>query len=76
VAARAGTTTVAYRDRAGTPVSSNQPDRIRTYGAGGGYHLGQDIRIGVNIDQQRRTSPTRGHSYEGLRLWTAVTYGL
>jgi hypothetical protein len=76
VAVRGGTTTVAYRDRGGTPVSGSKPDRTRMYGAGVGYHLGQDIRIGVNIDQQMRTSPIGGHSYEGLRVWTAVTYGL
>jgi hypothetical protein len=76
VAVRTGTTTVAYRDRAGTPVSGSQPDRTRMYGGGFGYHLGQDIRIGVNVDQQKRTSPTQGHSYDGLRIWSALSYGL
>ena len=76
VAARTGTATLAYRDRGGAQVSGNEPDRTRMYGGGVGYHLGQDIRIGVNIDQQKRTSPTQGHSYEGLRLWTAISYGL
>jgi hypothetical protein len=76
VAIRAGTATVAYRDRGGTSAPGNRPDRTRLYGAGIGYHMGEDIRIGVNIDQQKRTSPIGGHSYEGLRVWTAVTYGL
>lgn len=76
VAARAGTTTVAYRDRGGAPTAVSQPDRTNVYGGGVGYHLGQDIRIGVNADQQKRTSPTVGHGYEGLRLWMAVSYGL
>jgi hypothetical protein len=76
VAARTGTTTVAYRDREGIPVSGSPPDRTRLYGGGFGYHLGQDIRIGVNVDSQRRTSPTQGHSYDGWRVWTAFSYGL
>jgi hypothetical protein len=76
VAARAGVTTVAYRDRGGVPTAGKQPDRTNIYGGGVGYHLGQDIRIGVNADQQKRTSPTPGHGYEGLRLWMAVSYGL
>jgi hypothetical protein len=77
VAVRAGRANLAYRDRAGTPVAaSDQPDRTLIRGAGVGYHLGQDIRIGVNVDQQKRTSPIQGHSYEGLRLWTSVSYGL
>jgi hypothetical protein len=76
IAVRAGTATVAYRDRTGTSVSATRPDRTRMYGAGVGYHLGRDTRIGVNVDQQGRTSPTSGHSYEGFRIWTAVSYGL
>jgi hypothetical protein len=76
VTVRAGTVTVAYRDHAGARVSANRPDRTHMYGGGVGYHLGQDLRIGVNVDQQGRTSPTRGHSYDGFRIWTAVSYGL
>lgn len=76
VALRTGATTVEYRDRVGAPIAvDNRPDRVRANGAGIGYHLGQDIRIALNIDQQKRTSSVKGHSYEGFRIGTAITYG-
>ena len=76
LAGRAGTALLAYRHRGGAQVSESQPDRTRTLGGGFGYRLGQDIRIGVNVDHQKRTSPTQGHGYDGLRIWTSVGYGL
>ena len=50
-------------------------DRYRLYGGGVGYHLGRDIRIGVNVDRQHRTSPVRSRDYDGYRIGSSITYG-
>lgn len=76
VVARIGAQQLDYRGRAVAllePVS--RTDTVRSYGLGVGYHLGQDLRVGVNVDQQKRGSPLADHRYEGLKFGTAVTYG-
>jgi hypothetical protein len=76
VALRYGATQMAYRDRAGfTVAAQDRVDHFRSYGIGFGYHLGQDIRVAVNFDQQKRTSAARDRSFEGLKVGTAVTVG-
>jgi hypothetical protein len=50
-------------------------DRYRLYGAGIGYHVGREVRIGFNVDRQHRTSPVRSRDYDGYRLGTSITYG-
>ena len=55
--------------------SPNRVDHIKTYGAGVGYHLGRDMRIGFNVDQQNRDSPLTARQYKGLVYGFAVTYG-
>lgn len=76
VVGRAGAQQLAYRDRAGAVIlASNRADRVRTYGGGVGYHMGRDLRIGVNIDHYKRTSPLSNRQYEGLMFGTSVTYG-
>jgi hypothetical protein len=73
---RVGQARLEYRDRAGTAVAvSNRLDHIETYGGGFGYHIGRDMRIGFNIDQNRRLSPVTDRQYQGLRYGIAVTYG-
>jgi hypothetical protein len=54
---------------------SDRVDHIETYGGGFGYHIGRDMRIGVNVDQNLRLSPVSGRQYRGLRYGIAVTYG-
>jgi hypothetical protein len=74
--ARLGASRLAYRDRAGIAVEvSNRVDNIRSYGAGVGYHMGKELRIGFNVDQQHRISDVSRRQYDGLRYGTAVTYG-
>jgi hypothetical protein len=74
---RAARYTLAYRDRDGAPIPfADRVDKMRSYGAGVGYHIGRDLRIGVNVDKQRRDSELPLHSYEGLRFGTSITYGL
>jgi hypothetical protein len=73
---RVGAARLEYRDRAGTVVAvSDRVDHIETYGGGFGYHIGRDMRIGVNVDQNLRLSPVSGRQYRGLRYGIAVTYG-
>ncbi len=77
VVARAGTQHLAYRDRAGTTVAvPERTDRVYTFGAGAGYHVGTDLRIGFTLDKQKRTSDQIFRSYEGLRFGVSITYGL
>ncbi len=77
VVGRLGVQSLAYRDRAGfvAPVS-DRVDTIRTYGAGVGYRLGKDIRLGFNVDQSRRISDVASRRYSAFKFGTAVTYGL
>ena len=52
VVGRYGAQRLSYRDRAGALVkAANRVDNVTSYGFGFGYHLGRDLRIGVNIDQ-------------------------
>lgn len=77
VVGRLGVQSLAYRDRAGTAVLvSDRVDSVRTYGAGVGYHLGKDLRLGFNVDHSRRVSDLARREYSGFRFGTAVTYGL
>lgn len=85
VQGRAGLQWLAYRESVGPNFSSgvegginalgDRTDRYRTFGGGIGYHLGREIRIGFNVDRQRRTSPLQSRDYEGYRLGTSITYG-
>jgi hypothetical protein len=76
VVARAGIEHLAYRDRAGATLPApDRTDRVLSYGGGLGYHMGKDVRIGVNIDQETRTSPISNREYKGLRVGTSITYG-
>jgi hypothetical protein len=76
VVGRIGTNQLDYRDRVGAVVAvSQRVDHVKSHGGGVGYHLGRDMRIGFNIDQQRRISAVDSRQYSGLRYWFAVTYG-
>ena len=77
VAGRLGFQSLAYRDRAGAVLTvADRVDRVRTYGAGVGYHLSRDLRVGVNVDRSQRDSDVAFRQYRGLRIGTTVTYGL
>jgi putative beta-barrel porin BBP2 len=76
VVARAGAERMEYRDRAGAIVlDPNRTDRVRSYGGGVGYHIGSDLRVGVNLDRQQRLSDVTSRRYDGLRFGASVTYG-
>src|SRR5206468_3198122 len=57
IVARGGLQQLDYRNRVGAVVTfPDRQDHIRAYGAGLGYHLGKDTRIGFNIDWTERKS--------------------
>jgi hypothetical protein len=65
-----------YQARAGAVVGvSERTDHIRMYGAGIGYRMGREVRLGFNVDQWNRTSAVEARRYHGLRFGTSVTYG-
>ena len=73
---RFGVHRLDYRDRAGAAIDvSNLTDFVHTYGGGLGYRLGTDVRLGLNIDWERRTTAVQGRDYDGLRYGMALTYG-
>lgn len=74
--ARTGVQRLAYRVAEG--FSNALPHRVDTYalvGAGLGYHMTSDMRIGFNIDRERRQSPVQRRDYLGYRTGISVTYG-
>lgn len=75
VVVRGGLGRLEYRDRVGAAVpASNRVDRVQSYGGGVGYHLGRDVRIGVNADHNRRDSAVDARQYQGWLYGVAVTY--
>jgi hypothetical protein len=77
IVGRVGVQSLAYRDRVGAVgIIFDRVDHVHTYGVGVGYHMGKDVRIGFNIDQNRRISDLASRRYSGLRFGTAVTYGM
>ena len=53
-----------------------QRNKFEVSGGGVGIHLGQELRLGFNIDKERRTSVLPEREYRGLKYGTSVTYGL
>jgi hypothetical protein len=73
---RGGWQTLAYRDRPGALVPvSNRTDTVRTIGGGAGYHFASDLRIGINVERQRRVSDVSLREYDALRIGASVSYG-
>ena len=75
--ARAGAQRLKYQTRSGADVTEpDRTDHVRLYGIGFGTHLGQDVRLGFNVDWERRTSVLANREYKGLRYGSSLTYGL
>jgi hypothetical protein len=73
---RLGLQRLAYRAADSVPGAlSARTDNFRLFGGGIGYHLGREVRLGVNVDRQRRTSPLHLRDYDGYRIGTSITYG-
>ena len=76
VVGRAGLQQLAYRDRVGAAVLiADRVDHVRSYGGGIGYHASNGLRIGFNVDENRRISGLDSRRYSGLVAGTSVTYG-
>jgi hypothetical protein len=76
VVARGGRQRLAYRTRTDATVPfANRADRVDSYGGGFGIHLGQDLRLGFNVDQEQRRSLVLDRRYSGLKYGTSLTYG-
>ena len=67
---------LAYRNRAGVEVKvPDRTDRVVTYGIGLGLHMGKDLRLSFNVDQNNRRTQLLEHQYEKFLVGTALTYG-
>jgi putative beta-barrel porin BBP2 len=76
VVVRGSTATLAYRDREGAAVLvQDRVDTVNSYGAGVGYHIGRDARLGFNVDNTTRSSDLPGRRYNNLTFGSSVTYG-
>jgi hypothetical protein len=76
VRGRTGVQRLAYRALVGVPdLLTDRVDRFELLGAGIGYRIGRDVRLGMDLDRERRTSPVRRRAYEGYRTGLSVTYG-
>lgn len=73
---RASYARLSYTDRSGAFVQvAGMIDRIEAYGGGVGYHFGPDLRLGFNVDEQRRTSPIGLRDYHGFVIGMSATFG-
>jgi hypothetical protein len=55
--------------------TAGRVDHVQRYGAGLGYRISPDTRVGVDLDYYRRESAAAGRQYDSLRAGTSVTYG-
>jgi len=74
VQGRAGTQRLAY-EAARDFAAIERVDRYSLVGGGIGYRFGRDLRLGFNVDRERRRSPLQSREYAGYRAGTSVTYG-
>jgi O-antigen ligase len=75
VQGRAGLLRLAYRPAAGSVGLPNRLDRFELLGTGFGYRLGRDMRLGFDVDRERRTSPIQQRTFLGYRSGVSITYG-
>lgn len=65
-----------YRDRAGAVIPvPDRIDRVTTVGIGLGFHMGKDLRLSFNVDQNNRDTQVLEHAYEKFLVGTSLTYG-
>ncbi|MCU1386006.1 MAG: hypothetical protein JWL71_4703 [Acidobacteria bacterium] len=67
---------LAYRNRAGAVVAvPDRTDRVVTYGIGLGIHMGRDLRLAFNVDQNNRDTKLAEHGYDKFLVGTSLIYG-
>ena len=65
-----------YRSRIGAVVAEpDRTDRVTAVGIGVGVHMGKDLRLSFNVDQNNRKTQVFDHQYEKFLIGTALTYG-
>ena len=65
---------LAYESRVGT-FDLAPTDKLRTLGGGVGYRLGENSRLGVNIEHIERSSRVESRRYTRRRIYGSLTYG-
>jgi hypothetical protein len=76
VVGRIGLENLAYREReSGAIETVARTDVVHSYGGGFGYHVGDTLRIGFNVDRQRRRSDVAHREFDGMKIGTSITYG-
>jgi hypothetical protein len=76
VTARAGRTEVRYRSLLERPAGeAERLERGSTYGLGIARRLGDDFRVGIDVDYVDRQSGVSGRNYDGLRFGGSIAYG-
>ena len=76
VQARGDYAILAYRDRVGSQLEvTDRTDHRKTYGMGIGLHMGKDLRLAFNVDQDNRDTKVAEHQYEKFLVGTSLTYG-
>ena len=77
VVGRAGTSRLAYQRMAvdGATASSGRTDWVDFYGGGVGRRLGENVRIGFDVDRVARRSTLAFREYQGFRIGGSFTYG-
>ena len=70
-------TALSYRsllDPASVQTTAGRNDRQLTRGVGLGYRIGADMRMGVDVNYNRRLSGITARQYEGYRMGGSFTY--
>ena len=57
------------------PGIAGRTDRLRIAGVGIGRRIGDDLRIGVDLDHVSRSSAVVSRAFDGLRFGGSLTYG-
>jgi hypothetical protein len=64
---------LSYRSTA--TLGESRHDTADIVGAGIGYHLRDDVRLGLNWEFTQRHSPVRAYQYERRRIFASLTIG-
>jgi hypothetical protein len=73
--ARGRSERLQYRSRSGAVIDApDRADRVQSFGAGLGVRVAQALRLGFNIDKDRRMSLLVDRQYEGLNYGISLTW--
>ncbi len=77
VIGRGGRTRLVYRNFVTgiSDRSAGRSDRVDTSGFGIGRRLGDDLRVGFDVNHSRRVSTVKARQYDGFRLGVSISYG-